>query len=163
MLASRSRLEKRTSRQPTFSTPRQLGSGSGSGIHGLTRAISGSRPYANHTARFYRESAALRCSASPATRGSLRPNCDWRESRTERTFLMASQICGTHIGSDAITRPQTKKGNNRTNIAPGFRWPVLAAQNANPAPPTTMPCRKAELIAHRFHRLSFGVVMMSTF
>ena len=29
----------------------------------LTRAISGSRPYANHTARFYRESAALRCSA----------------------------------------------------------------------------------------------------
>jgi hypothetical protein len=27
-----------------------------------TRAISGSRPYADHTDRFYRESAALRCS-----------------------------------------------------------------------------------------------------
>jgi hypothetical protein len=31
-------------------------------LMGITLAISGSRPIANHTARFYRESAALLCS-----------------------------------------------------------------------------------------------------
>jgi hypothetical protein len=32
-----------------------------------TVAISGSRPYANHTDRFYRESAALRCSPNQSS------------------------------------------------------------------------------------------------
>jgi hypothetical protein len=34
-------------------------------LYRRTTAISGSRPSANHTARFYRESAALLCSALP--------------------------------------------------------------------------------------------------
>ena len=43
---------------PSRTAPRSHGSGSG--IRGRTAAISGSRPYAIHTAGFYRESAALR-------------------------------------------------------------------------------------------------------
>jgi len=129
----------------------------------LTRAISGSRPSTFHQDRFYRESAALRCSARPTTRGSLRRNSGSRDLRTERILLMASTACGTHIGSDAITRPQARKGNNKTTNAPEFRRPDLAAKNANPTPPTTIPYRNAEINAHGFHARTLGIVMMSTF
>ena len=40
---------------------------------GRTLAISGSRPYANHTTRFYRESAASLCSATTLSRDESGP------------------------------------------------------------------------------------------
>ena len=94
-----------------------------------TRAISGSRPYANHTDRFYCESAALRCSAFPAV-GIARAQRFWDEPHA---------LSFRAISRPAHAQPTTSDPTSTTGMRTADRRPSRRSRSSSAIPSIAPP------------------------